>query len=79
MKDFLEKIVAAIVDDSKTVEILEKPEGELTVLTIIAPGKEVGKIIGKGGRVINAIRTLCRLKGGKNLSRFLIRVEAKAS
>lgn len=79
MKDFLEKIVAAIVDDPKSVEILEKPEEGLTVLTVIAPGEEVGKIIGKGGRVINAIRALCRLKGGKNLSRFLIRVEAKTA
>ena len=79
MKDFLEKIVSAIVDDPLSVEILEKPEEGLTVLTIIAPEGEVGKIIGKGGRVINAIRALCRLKGGKNLSRFLIRVEAKAA
>jgi len=77
MKDFLEKIVSAIVDDPKSVEIVEKPEEGLTVFTIITPGEEVGKIIGKGGRVINAIRALCRLKGGKNLERFLIRVEAK--
>ena len=40
MKDFLEKIVAAIVDDSKTVEILEKPEDKVNTIVYSLLGKQ---------------------------------------
>jgi hypothetical protein len=76
MKDFLKKLVSFIVDQPEAVEIEEKIEDGLTILTIFAPEEEVGKIIGKGGKVINALRTLCRLKSAKNQERVIIKVEA---
>jgi hypothetical protein len=76
MKDFLEKLVSYITDKPEEVGVEEKIEDELAIYTIFAPEEEVGKIIGKGGKVINALRTLCRLKAAKSGERVLIKVEA---
>jgi hypothetical protein len=76
MKDFLKKLVSFIIDRPELVEIEEKIEDGLTILTIFVPEEEVGKIIGKGGKVINALRTLCRLKSAKSQERVIVKVEA---
>ncbi len=77
MKDFLLKIVSAVVDQPEAIEITETSEEGMTIYTILAPAEEVGKIIGRGGKVVNSIRTLCRVKGLKGNQRVLIKVEAK--
>lgn len=76
MKDFLEKLVSYITDKPEKVVIEEKIEDDLVIYTIFASSEEVGKIIGKGGKVINALRTLCRLKAAKKGERVLIKIEA---
>lgn len=77
MKDFLKKIVSAIVERSEEVEIKETVENGLTIYTIGVPQNEVGRIIGKEGRVINAIRSLARLKALKTQERVLIKIEGQ--
>ncbi|HUW24047.1 MAG TPA: KH domain-containing protein [Patescibacteria group bacterium] len=76
MKDFLKKLVSFVTDQPEKITIDEKIEDGLTIYTIFAPEEEVGKIIGKGGKVINALRTLCRLKATKEQQRIVIKVEA---
>ncbi|MBD3789017.1 MAG: KH domain-containing protein [Campylobacterales bacterium] len=51
-----------------SVEIAEIDEG-FDEVTIYANSEDVGKLIGKEGRMINAIKTVisgCKAKGGKN-------------
>lgn len=77
MKDFLKKIAAAIVENPDQIEISSE-EGEGAVIyTILVPESEVGKIIGKEGKVITAIRCLARLKALKSQQKVLIKVESK--
>lgn len=79
MKQFLHKIVDSIVSEGTKFEITEEENEGLKVFTILAPQEEVGKLIGKQGKVINAIRTLCRLKSMKDQQRILIKIgEAQA-
>jgi len=75
MKDFLKKIVGSIVDKEESVEIKEEVGNGLTTYTIVVPQDEIGKVIGKRGKVINALRTLARLKAMKKEQRVLIKVE----
>lgn len=75
MKDFLEKLVSYIASEGVSSEIREELSDGLTTYTILVPEEEIGKIIGKEGRVISAIRTLCRLKAAKEQKRVLIKVE----
>ena len=75
MKDFIEKLVSYIVAEGIVFDIKEEAVEGLTTYTIFAPEQEVGKIIGKEGKVISAIRTLCRIKAAKEEKRVLIKVE----
>lgn len=74
MKEFLTKIISAIVAENSAVEIQEEENGGLTLFTIVVPESEVGKVIGKEGKVINAIRCLVRLKGLKEGKRALVKI-----
>jgi len=75
MKEFLEKLVSYIASEGILYEIKEELSDGLTTYTILVPEEEIGKIIGKEGKVISAIRTLCRLKATKEQKRILIKVD----
>lgn len=77
MKDFLLKIVTLIVDNPENVEILEEIQESIKVYTISVPEEEMGRMIGKGGKVVNAIRCLTRLKASKNKEKVMVRVNPK--
>jgi len=58
-------IVRALVDDPDQVSV-NKIEGERSViLEVRVAADDLGKVIGKGGRIANALRTLVRAAGAK--------------
>ncbi len=75
MKDFLEKLVSYIVTEGVSFQVEEELSEGLIIYKILVPEEEIGKIIGKEGKVISAIRTLCRIKAAKEQKRVLIRVD----
>ncbi|MBE3088127.1 MAG: KH domain-containing protein [Coprothermobacterota bacterium] len=67
MKELVEYIVKNLVDHPEQVEIVEaKDEQGNLVLQILAAREDVGKVIGKNGRVIKAIRTLLKNQAARN-------------
>jgi predicted RNA-binding protein YlqC (UPF0109 family) len=72
MKDILLNIVTAIVDNAKAVEIKEEEiEGVDNFIITVAP-EDMGKIIGKGGKVIRAVRTVMKIPAIKQEKRIYI-------
>jgi predicted RNA-binding protein YlqC (UPF0109 family) len=61
MKELIEYIVRSLVDDPSQVRVTEV-EGSSTIIyeLRVAP-EDMGRVIGKSGRVANAIRTLLRV------------------
>ena len=60
MKDLLLYIARSLVEHPEQVSVTEVEEGdELTLQLRVAP-EDMGKVIGRQGRVIKAIRTLAR-------------------
>lgn len=63
----VEALVVPLVDDPDAVEISSTDTEEGTILVEISVAEEdAGKVIGRQGRVIKAIRTLCRAAGSRN-------------
>ncbi|MDD7305505.1 MAG: KH domain-containing protein [Peptoniphilaceae bacterium] len=60
MKELIEVIVKELVEDKEAVSIEEiENNGELNI-TIYVAEKDKGRVIGRGGNIINSIRTIAR-------------------
>lgn len=86
MKELLEYIIPNIVNNPDEVEITEETTDGLTVLRIKVNPEDMGRVIGKSGKVIKAIRQIARIIALKKGVRVDIDVlddtiepEAKAS
>ncbi len=60
MTELIEFLVKALVEDPSAVVVEEiEEEGDLVYEVTVAQG-DLGRVIGKGGRVANAIRTIAK-------------------
>lgn len=65
MKDLVEAMVKALVDDPDSVEVNEVRGTQSFTLELKVSEEDIGKIIGKKGRIIEAIRTIVRAASTK--------------
>ncbi len=56
-------LVTSLVDESEAVVITTTEDGDSVRFEIELAPADVGKVIGRGGRIIKAIRTLARAAG----------------
>ena len=72
MKEILETIICNLVDNKDAVEIKEL-EGEKSVVFEVKVAEEdMGKIIGKQGRLAKSIRTVMKAVAGREQKRVTI-------
>jgi len=60
MKEILETLIKSLVDNQEEVTITEKEEGKTTVFEVKVSETDMGKVIGKQGRIAKAIRTVSK-------------------
>jgi predicted RNA-binding protein YlqC (UPF0109 family) len=60
MTELLEFLVRALVEDPEAVEVEELEENGDLVYEISVAEDDLGRVIGKGGRIANAIRTVAK-------------------
>ena len=74
MRDLVEFMAKALVDDSESVNVTEV-EGEwVTVIELrVAPG-DLGKVIGKQGRTARALRTILNANATKLRKRAVLEI-----
>ena len=58
MRDFVLNIVRALVDHPEDIRLAELAGEHLTVFELRCHAEDVGKLIGKNGRTVGAVRTL---------------------
>lgn len=74
MKEAVEMIVRALVDDVEAVDVREvKREGATLIEIRVAPG-DMGKIIGRQGRTVRALRALAHATSLKKRHRFVLEI-----
>ena len=61
MRDFIEYIVRSLVDDPSQVRVTEIEGSSTIIYELRVAAEDMGRVIGKGGRVANAMRTLLRV------------------
>ena len=60
MKEMLEIMIKNLVEDTNSVEIAEKLDGDVTTFEVKVANKDMGKVIGKQGRIAKSIRTVMK-------------------
>jgi predicted RNA-binding protein YlqC (UPF0109 family) len=74
MKELIEQIAKALVDNSEQV-VVRAVEGEqVTVLELRVHPSDLGKVIGKQGRTARSIRTILNAAGMKLKKRFTLEI-----
>ncbi len=72
MRDLVEFLARALVEDPDSVRVEEVEEDGDLLLEISVGGDDLGRLIGKGGRVANAIRTVAKAASTRAERRVLV-------
>lgn len=70
MKNALEKVIRALVGSPDLVEIVEQGDGKNTRFRVRLSPDDYGRLIGREGRTIKAIRSLLFVSGQKHGKRY---------
>jgi predicted RNA-binding protein YlqC (UPF0109 family) len=70
MKEALEKIVKGLVGEPDAVEISEESDGKIVRLAVRVADGDMGRLIGREGRTIKAIRSILFFAGQKHGKRY---------
>lgn len=79
MKKALEYIITQIVDEPEKVEINEQEENGMINFTISVAPSDMGKIIGKNGKVIRAVRNVLKISAIKQNKKINIALSENSS
>ncbi len=72
MKELVEYVVKSVVDFPDQIQISEVNEGGTTILELSVANSDMGRVIGKSGRVINSIRAIVQVLAAKQGKRVTL-------
>ncbi len=74
MKELIEYIAKTLVDDPSQVYVQEIVGSRQIVYRLQVAPEDMGRVIGKGGRVANAMRTLLRVAAGRKGKHVILEI-----
>lgn len=74
MKDLIEYLVRALVDDPTQVDIREVEGADATTYEIRVAPTDLGKVIGKQGKIANALRTVAKAAAMRDKKRVYLEI-----
>ena len=72
MKELVEVITKALVDDPASVVVTEREDRKATVLEVRVADSDMGKVIGKQGRIAKAIRSVVKAAAAKSDKKVVV-------
>lgn len=75
MKELVEVIASALVDSPEDVVVTETEDEKQIVLNLTVALEDMGKVIGKQGRIAKAIRTVVRAAGSKGDKKIMVDIQ----
>lgn len=74
VSELVEFLARSLVDDPEAVSIEEIEEDGDLILELSVGENDLGRVIGRGGRVANAIRTVARAAGSRDGRRIIVEI-----
>ena len=75
MRELVEYIARNLVDDPDAVKVVEREEENAYVLELSVAPDDMGKVIGKQGRIAKAIRTVVKAATAKNSKPVFVEIQ----
>ena len=75
MKDLVEVIARNLVDNPDEVVETEKTEGKNIVVELHVAPSDMGKVIGKQGRIAKAIRSVVKAAASKDDKKVIVEIQ----
>ena len=75
MKELVEVIAKALVDNPEEVVVSESLKGDDTLIELKVAPADMGKVIGKQGRIAKAIRTVVKAATAKNSKPVFVEIQ----
>jgi uncharacterized protein len=72
--ELLEYLVRQLVDEPQAVRVESTRRDDATVLELRVAPEDVGKVIGRQGRIARALRTIVRASGARSNERALLEI-----
>ena len=72
MKELVEVIAKALVDDPDSVVVNERTEKKTTILEVRVADSDMGKVIRKQGRIAKAIRSVVKAAAAKEDKKVIV-------
>jgi predicted RNA-binding protein YlqC (UPF0109 family) len=76
MKELIEFLARSLVDDPDAVEVEEEEEDGRVYYRLYVADDDMGKVIGKEGRIANALRTLLKVAAARYDTRAHLEIGA---
>lgn len=74
MKELVEVVAKALVDHPEEVVVTEKVEGKNITVELHVAADDMGKVIGKQGRIAKAIRTVVKAASSRDNTRVDVEI-----
>ena len=74
MKELVEVVAKALVDNPDEVVVTEKKEGRTIIVELHVAASDMGKVIGKQGRIAKAIRSVVKAASSKDNTRVDVEI-----
>jgi predicted RNA-binding protein YlqC (UPF0109 family) len=74
MRDLLEDLARRLVDEPDAVRVEREEREDVVVLRLEVAKEDVGKVIGRQGRIARALRQLVRAYSGRERKRFMLEI-----
>lgn len=74
MKELVEVIAKSLVDNPDAVEVMSEVDGQTTVVQLKVAPEDMGKVIGKQGRIAKAVRTVVKAAATKANEKVVVEI-----
>jgi predicted RNA-binding protein YlqC (UPF0109 family) len=74
MRDTVEMIIRELVDQDEAVDVREFEKNNTTVIEVRVAESDMGKLIGRQGKTVKALRSVLHAAGIKQKRRFLLEI-----
>lgn len=75
LRDLVVYLAAALTDDPDAIEVLAERRGQTVHLNLRVPEEELGKVIGRQGRIARAMRTVLTIAGSRQNVRATLDID----